>query len=69
MTYDPRFGPDAQTPEQRALVLKRLLASLPRLESNATTYAHQLYDRYVAGELTWTEVREALDKTTGLTQL
>ncbi|WP_197076690.1 hypothetical protein [Hymenobacter terrenus] len=61
MTYDPRFGPDAQTPQQRAYVLTQLQAVYPRLKTKATAYAHHLYARYVAGELTWPDVRQALD--------
>ena len=61
MTYDARFGPAAQTPAQRAWVLKQLQATLPALRTKATAYTRQLYDRYVAGELSWADVRQALD--------
>ncbi|WP_310395415.1 hypothetical protein [Hymenobacter sp.] len=61
MAYDSRFGPNAQTPQQRAFVLAQLQATVPRLKTKATAYARQLYDRYVAGELTWVDVRQALD--------
>jgi hypothetical protein len=62
MSYDPRFGPSAQTPQQRARVLEQLQAVHPKLKTHATPYAKQLYARYIAGELTWVEVREALDR-------
>ena len=61
MTYDPRFGPSAQTPTQRAWVLAQMQAVLPNLKTKATAVAQQLYARYVAGELSWTDVRQALD--------
>lgn len=61
MEYDARFGPAAQTPAQRAWVLQQLQATLPSLKTKATVYAQQLYARYVAGELTWADVRQALN--------
>jgi hypothetical protein len=65
MTYDSRFGPNAQTPQQRAYVLEQLQAVNPRLKTKATAYARQLYARYIAGELTWADVRQTLDGTPG----
>jgi hypothetical protein len=61
MAYDARFGPAAQTPAQRAGVLEQLKAALPYLKTNATPSARQLYARYVAGELSWAGVRQALN--------
>lgn len=61
MVSDPRYGPDAQTPEQRTRVLHQLQAVHPRLSTHATAHARQLYARYVAGELVWAEVRHLLD--------
>lgn len=61
MNYNPIFGPAAQTREQRAWVLKQMQATFPSLKTKATTYASQLYERYVAGELSWLQVRQALD--------
>ena len=61
MSYDPKFGPAAQTPAQRAYVLRQLQATHPTLKTRATAYARQLYARYVAGELSWLRVRELLD--------
>lgn len=61
MSYNPKFGPAAQTPEQRAWVLKQMQRVIPSLKTKATAYAQQLYSRYVAGELSWIQVREALD--------
>jgi UDP-N-acetyl-D-mannosaminuronate dehydrogenase len=61
MIRNPKFGPCAQTPEQRAWVLKQMQRVIPSLKTKATAYAQHLYSRYVAGELSWTQVREALD--------
>ena len=61
MAYDARFGPAAQTPAQRAWVLEQLQATLPGLKTKATAYARELYARYVAGELSWADVRQALN--------
>lgn len=61
MVYDARFGPSAQTPEQRAWVLQQLQDTIPVLKTKATPGAQQLYARYVAGELSWTDVRQALN--------
>lgn len=61
MAHNPNFGPAAQTPEQRAWVLEQMQRVLPRLKTKATAYAQQLYARYVAGELSWMQVRQALD--------
>lgn len=61
MTYDPKFGPAAQTPEQRTWVLEQMQSIIPSLKTKATTYAKHLYSRYVAGELSWLQVRQALD--------
>ena len=65
VAYDSRFGPQAQTPQQRAYVLAQLLAARPSLATKATAYAHQLYARYVAGELTWPDVQQALGLAAG----
>jgi len=61
MAYDARFGPNAQTPAQRARVLAQMQAAIPSLKTNATASARQLYARYVAGELSWAETRQAID--------
>ncbi|MET4076574.1 hypothetical protein [Hymenobacter sp. UYCo722] len=61
MAYDARFGPTAQTPAQRARVLEQLQVALPYLKTKATLSARQLYARYVAGELSWADVRLSLD--------
>lgn len=60
MVYDTRFGPSVQTPAQRAQVLARMHDALPSLKTRATVVAQQLYARYVAGELSWLDVHEAL---------
>lgn len=62
MAYDARFGPAAQTPQQRANVLRQLQLVYPKLATRANTEAQQLYARYVAGELSWPDVRRALDE-------
>lgn len=61
MEHNPKFGPGAQTPDQRQTVLLRLLDAVPSLRKKATPYARRLYNRYVAGELSWHEVRQALN--------
>ena len=61
MPYDAKFGPDAQTPTQRAYVLAQLQAVNPSLRTKATGYALQLYARYVAGEMSWADVRQELN--------
>ncbi|MGY2134949.1 hypothetical protein ACW9KT_22145 [Hymenobacter sp. HD11105] len=58
MAYDDKFGPDAQSPQQRAYVLAQMQAVLPTLKTNATAYIQRLYARYIAGELSWGQVRE-----------
>ncbi|RYE88994.1 MAG: hypothetical protein EOO37_05815 [Cytophagaceae bacterium] len=61
MVYNPKFGPAAQTPEQRAWVLAQMQRMIPDLKTKATTYIQHLYARYVAGELSWAQVCEARD--------
>ncbi len=61
MAPDPKFGPAAQTPRQRAYVLGQLQAVNTRLRTKATAYAQQLYTGYIAGDLSWGKVRAALD--------
>lgn len=62
MADDPKFGSNAQTPQQRASVLAQLQVVYPRLRTHATAQALTLYERYVAGELSWPQVRQALDE-------
>lgn len=61
MVTNPKFGPNAQTPEQRAHVLRQVKAANPSLAKKATPYTHQLYGRYIAGELSWEEVCQLRD--------
>ncbi|MDF7815863.1 hypothetical protein [Hymenobacter sp. YC55] len=61
MVYDARFGSHAQTPAQRKWVLAQMQAFLPRLKARNSPSAQQLYARYVAGELSWAAMRQALD--------
>jgi hypothetical protein len=59
MLPDPKFGPVAQTPAQRAWVLEQMQRMIPRLRKNACAATQQLYARYVAGELSWPDVCQA----------
>ncbi|OWP62539.1 hypothetical protein CDA63_13605 [Hymenobacter amundsenii] len=61
MECNSKYGPCAQTPAQRYYVLLRLQDAIPSLRTKATPYAQQLYASYVAGDLSWTEVRHALN--------
>lgn len=64
MNHNPKFGPAAQTRQQRAYVLAQLQAVHPGLKTKATAYARHLYARYIIGELSWGDVRQALDAAT-----
>lgn len=66
MNYDSRFGPEAQTPGQRSQVLEKMQQAVPRLRRRATAYVQQLYARYVAGELSWPQVWQAIEENGGL---
>ncbi|MGI4862589.1 MAG: hypothetical protein ACRYFZ_01610 [Janthinobacterium lividum] len=59
MLLDPKFGPAAQTPEQRTWVLEQMQRMIPGLKKNPCAYTQALYTRYVAGELSWPEVYQA----------
>jgi hypothetical protein len=59
MTHNPKYGPAAQTPEHRAWVIEQMQRMIPSLKKESTPYTQELYARYVAGELSWTEVRQA----------
>ncbi|PJJ60856.1 hypothetical protein [Hymenobacter chitinivorans] len=54
--YDSKYGPCAQTPAQRAYVLRQMQATNPTLYKRASGYVQRLYARYVAGELSWPDV-------------
>jgi hypothetical protein len=54
-----RFGPKAQNPEQRALMQD----AIPSLKPKALAFGQPLFARYVAGELSWSEVHDALYTT------
>ncbi|WP_139924453.1 hypothetical protein [Hymenobacter sp. DG01] len=56
MKTDPKYGPAAQTPQQRAYVLAQMQAVRPDLYKKATGYVAQLYRRYIDGELSWEDV-------------
>lgn len=62
MIYDAKYGPYAQTPEQRAGVVRQLLAACRFKKAPASV--ERLYARYIAGELSWTEVRALRDNST-----
>jgi hypothetical protein len=61
MLPDPKYGPSAQTPQQRIHVLHQMQRANPGLYAQATGYVHGLYQRYVAGELSWSEVSALRD--------
>ena len=63
-TYNPKFGPAAQTRQQRAYVLAQLQAVHPSLKTKATAYARHLYARYIVGEMSWWDVHQALNSAT-----
>jgi hypothetical protein len=63
MAYNPKFGSAAQTPEQRAWVLAQMQDAIPSLKSKVTACVQHGYDRYIAGELSWTEMRQVLETT------
>jgi hypothetical protein len=65
MTQNLKFGPAAQTPEQRAWVLEQMQRMIPSLQKLTSPHTRQLYDRYVAGELSWAQVSEARDLAEG----
>lgn len=65
MTTTTPFGPAAQTPADRADVLARMKAAVPRLRRPLSPHVVQLHARYVAGELSWLQVYMALGATPG----
>jgi hypothetical protein len=62
MAYDHKFGPSAQTPAQRAWVLAQMQEIIPSLKTKATAYTRELYAQYVAGALSWPQMRQAIDE-------
>lgn len=60
MSRTPSYGPAAQTPAQRAEVLARMQQALPHLRRRRSAQAQQLQAQYLAGELTWLQVYQAL---------
>jgi hypothetical protein len=59
MAHNPNFGPAAQTPEQRAWVLQQMQRVIPSLGERVPLYVQQLFGRYIAGEISWSEVYQA----------
>ena len=61
MSY-PKFGPAAQTPEQRAQIVEKMQQTIPLLRKKAKLSAHvrQFYAQYVAGDLSWEQVSNAI---------
>lgn len=64
MTHDLRFGPAAQTPEQRAWVLQRMQDVFPSLKKRLTDQVRALHRQYVQGELSWEQMRQAMESLT-----
>jgi hypothetical protein len=60
-----KFGPAAQTPAQRAWVVTQMHQALPRLKKHLTAPAQALYARYIAGELSWQQMRQAMEAGAG----
>ncbi|UOR06482.1 hypothetical protein MUN82_05145 [Hymenobacter aerilatus] len=60
MAHNPKFGPFAQTPQQRAHVLRQMLVVRENMGLKTPAPAQVLYQRYVAGELSWQEVCDLL---------
>lgn len=58
----PKFGPDAQTSEQRAQVVEKMQQTIPllRLKAKLSAHVRQLYAQYVAGDLSWQQVSHAI---------
>ena len=62
---NPKFGPAAQTPAQREWVVTQMHHALPNLKKQLNASAKALYARYVAGELSWQQMRQAMDVGAG----
>lgn len=56
MAYDNKFGPAAQTQQQRASILRQMLAVASEARVKLPLHVQALHQRYVAGELSWNEV-------------
>jgi hypothetical protein len=63
MLNDPKFGPAAQTPEQRAWVLHQMLDAIPGLKRGLNSRIRLLHARYIAGELSWIQMRLEMDQS------
>lgn len=61
MTYDPKFGPAAQTPEDRAWVLYQMQQTIPSLKKSLNARSRALHAKYINGELSWSQMREAMN--------
>ncbi|RZL16541.1 MAG: hypothetical protein EOO62_01010 [Hymenobacter sp.] len=66
MSPNEKFGPAAQTAEQRVRVVARMLESLAALRRKTPVDAHAYFARYISGELSWLEMREELRLHVGL---
>jgi hypothetical protein len=44
-------------------VLAQMQDAIPSLKNKVTAYIQHAYDRYIAGELSWTEERQVLQAT------
>ena len=61
----PLFGPAAQTPAQRVWVVTQMHQALPSLKKQLTAPVQALYARYIAGELSWQQMRQAMEAGAG----
>jgi hypothetical protein len=61
----PWFGPAAQTLAQRAWVVTQMHQAIPSLKKQLTAPARALYARYIAGELSWQQMRQAMEVGAG----
>ncbi|OUJ70043.1 hypothetical protein [Hymenobacter crusticola] len=66
MAYNSKFGPAAQTPPQRAHILHQLLVLAAEAHRKSSPQDQQLYQRYVAGELSWVEILASQEVMSGL---
>lgn len=66
MENNPKYGPAAQTPEQRAYVLTQMQKTHPSMYKKAPAHVDELYQRYVAGELSWQDVCALREKPSAL---
>ncbi|MDU0369430.1 hypothetical protein ACFPAF_03420 [Hymenobacter endophyticus] len=66
MIHIDKFGPAAQTTQQRAHSLNQLVALTASQRTRIPTHVRNLYRRYIVGELSWQEVCELRDAPSAL---